>query len=246
MFKRYAKAGALAVALIILAVEGYVLYRQFDMYYGQAATSDAASVGAAAPGERMLQESSVPEEAPMEKNGIAFVHRATHKNSRGDYTYISDPSIDANPNAVVLVTRASGRGSAGDGAYDHNIGVWYESGARKWAVFNQDRAAVPAGATFKVVVPQVPRGFVHRATPENTFANETYLDNPLTNNSPGAALSVTQNWNPGGGGGVYNDHPITAAYDSDRDRWLISNTDAAPIKEGTAFNVRVSESGAER
>jgi hypothetical protein len=160
--------------------------------------------------------------------------------------YISDPSIDANPTAVVLVTRASGRGGAGDGAYDHNIGVWYEPVARRWAVFNQDRAAVPAGATFKVVVPHVSRGFVHRATPENTFANETYLDNPLTNNSPGAALSDMQNWNLGGGVGVYNDHPITAAYDSDRDRWLISNTDAAPIKEGTAFNVRVSESGAER
>ena len=235
--------------LTILAVEGYVLYRQFDVYYGQAATSDTAGVNAAVPRERTLQESSVPEEAPKEKNhGIAFVYRATQKNSRGDYTYISDPSIDANPNAAVLVTRASGRGGAGDGAYDHNIGVWYEPVARKWAVFNQDRAAVPAGATFKVVVPQVSRGFVHRATPENTFANETYLDNPLTNNSPGAALSVMQNWNPGGGGdvGVYNDHPIVAAYDSDRDRRLISNTDAAPIKEGTAFNVRVSESGAER
>jgi len=53
--------------LTILAVEGYVLYRQFDVYYGQAATSDAAGFGAAVPGERTLQESSVPEEAPKEK-----------------------------------------------------------------------------------------------------------------------------------------------------------------------------------
>jgi len=245
VFKRYAKAGVLVVALTILVVEGYVLYQHYDLYYGHGVTSGAAAPTPAAL-EASTEESTVPEEAPSGENGVAFVHRATDENSRGDYTYIGDPSIDGDPHAVVLVTQTPDRGGAGAAAYDHNIGVWYEPEEQKWAIFNQDLAAVPVGATFKVVVPQAPRGFVHRATPENTFANETYLDNPLTNNSPGAALSVTQNWNPGGGVGVYNDHPITAAYDSDRDRWLISNTDAAPIKKGTAFNVGVSESGAER
>lgn len=40
--------------------------------------------------------------------------------------------------------------------------------------------------------------------------------------------SLTQNWNPG----AYNDHPIAVAYDTDRDLWLIYNTNLALIKGG--------------
>ena len=245
MFKRYAKAGVLVVALTILVVEGYLLYQHYDLYYGQGATSGAAGVSAAmteatTPEATTTEEPTAPEEDPSRESGVAFVHRATDENSRGDYTYIGDPSIDADPGAVVLVTQASARGGAGDETYDHNIGVWYTPVAQKWAIFNQDLAAVPAGATFRVVVPRAPQGFVHRATLENTFANGTYLDNPLTNGNPEAVLSVTQNWNPGGGAGVYNDHPIAVTYDSDRDRWFVYNADSARIKRGTAFNVRVS------
>ena len=50
---------------------------------------------------------------------------------------------------------------------------------------------------------------------DNTNSNTTYLDNPLTNGEPDAVLSVTQDWNPGGGRGVYNDHPISVLYDQD-------------------------------
>ena len=37
-------------------------------------------------------------------NETSFVHRATDENSRGDYTYIGDPSIDGDPNAIVIVS----------------------------------------------------------------------------------------------------------------------------------------------
>jgi len=46
--------------------------------------------------------------------------------------------------------------------------------AHKWAIFNQDLAAVPAGATFEVVVPHPSAtSFVHRATLLNTAGNYT-------------------------------------------------------------------------
>ena len=83
-----------------------------------------------------------------------FTHTATDANSRDYYTYISDPAIDGDPNVVVLVVPSTDRGNDGDATYDHNIGVWYEgANEKKWAIFNQDRAAIPAGATFEVIIP---------------------------------------------------------------------------------------------
>ena len=171
----------------------------------------------------------------------AFVHRATDENSRGDYTYLSDPGIDGDPDAVVMATPMPDGGSAAGGTYDYNIGVWYEPQAKKWAIFNQDRAPVPAGATFQVVVPGGPEKFVHAAGPENTSESSTRLDDPLINGKPEVVLSVTQNWNPGGGGGVYNDHPVGSRYDAGRGRWEIFNKDGSPMPKGASFNVAVSE-----
>ena len=170
----------------------------------------------------------------------SFIHRATDENSRGDYTYIGDPSINGDRHAIVLVSPTSDQESLGTASYRHNIGVWYEAGAEKWAIFNQDRAAVPAGATFRVEVPQPSATFVHHANLLNTVGNYTYLDNQLTNGEPEAVLSVTQNWNPGGGRGVYNDHPVGAVYDAKVKKWAVYNRDGAPIPKGAAFNIAVS------
>ena len=171
----------------------------------------------------------------------SFLHHATDQNSRGDYTYLSDPSIDRDPDALVLVEPAPDVGTADGNAYDHNIGVWYEPVTRRWAVFNQDLASVPAGTAFRVVVPRGPDSFIHRFdTPEGASENDTQLDHPLVNGNPQADISVTQNWNPGGGVGVYNDHPVGVRYDAGRGRWSIFNQDLAPIKDGVAFNVSVA------
>ena len=162
----------------------------------------------------------------------AFVHAATDENSRGDYTYLDHPRINGDPGAVVLAEPP--------GPYGHNIGVWYEPTKERWAVFNQDLAAVPAGAAFEVAIPPADRAFVHRAGPDDTVGNATYLDDPLLNGEPGAEVSVNQNWNPGGGNGVYNDRPVGVLYDGDVGRWLVYNEDDAPMPEGAAFNVAAS------
>jgi len=176
-------------------------------------------------------------------SGVSFIHRATNKNSRGDYTYISDPSINGGPKAIVLATPTSGRTSNGDATYQHNIGVWYEGmNKKKWAIFNQDRTAVPNGAAFEVVVPLASQSFVHHAEPDNIVGNITYLEDPLTNGNPDAVLSVTQNWNPGGGGGVYNNHPVAVVYDKRVEQWAIYNRDSKRIPNGAAFNVAIAGS----
>ena len=185
-----------------------------------------------------------PSGDPSGPNGTAydtpFVHRADPENSRGDYTYIKNPNIDGNANAVVIVLSAAAPAGSGAARYGRNIGVWYEPGARRWAIFNQDRGPVPAGATFELVVPQPAAGFAHRAEPTDTVGNATYLNGPLTDGKPDVAVRVTQNWNPGGGSGVFNDHPIDVFYDHDVGQWAIYNRDGAPIPDGAAFNVAVS------
>jgi len=243
----YAKRAVLILTLLILVVEGYFAYRWYDRYQVPDTASGVAHSSAPASGETM-PEGMAPEETTAAGEALsnatvegAFVHRATGGNSRGDYTYLSNPSIDGDPNAVILATPALNRGSAGDGPYDHNVGVWYEfEDKKKWAIFNQDLAAVPAGAAFEVVVPPASERFVHRAGLLNTVGNATYLDNPLTNGEPDAALSITQNWNPGGGGGVDNDHPVGVLYDEDAGQWLVYNNDDARMPDGAAFNIAVS------
>ena len=102
------------------------------------------------------------------------------------------------------------------------------------AMLSKEEEPASDGAAFDAV-------FIHRATPENISANSTYLDNPVTNGNPDGILYVTQNWNPEGGAGIYNDHPIGVWYDSARQRWAIFNQDREPMPDGVAFNVAVLE-----
>jgi hypothetical protein len=175
------------------------------------------------------------------ESATAFTHTATDANSRGDYTYISDPAIDADPDAGVLVVPSADRDNAKGTTYAHNIAVWYEGvNEKEWAIFNQDRAAVPAGTNFEVTVPPASETFVHYAEPNNTAGDRTYLDNLLTNGEPDAVLAVTQNRTPGGGRGASDDHPIDVLYDADARKWAIYNEDDAPMPDGAAFNIAVS------
>lgn len=82
--------------------------------------------------------------------------------------------------------------------------------------------------------------FIHQSTSSNTSANSTYIDSPLTNNKRDALLNVTQNWNPVGDKGVYNNHPIGVWYDKTRKKWAIFNQDRAKMPRGASFNVLVS------
>ena len=178
-------------------------------------------------------------------NETSFFYSATEENSRGDYTYISDPSIDGDSHAVVLAAPTPDQVTNGTATYEHNVGVWYEPVRRRWAVFNQDRAPVPAGTTFEVIVPRASASFVHYARLANTVGSYTYLDDQLTNGKPDAVLSVTQNWNPGGGSGVYNDHPVGVKYDAEAQKWAVYNQDGALMPNRAAFNIAVSAGGNE-
>ena len=167
-----------------------------------------------------------------------FIHKATAANIVAHVTTIDYPLTNGNPNAIILVTPNYNPGNVG-GTYDnHPFGVYYETG--KWKIFNQDFAAMPVNASFNVFVPSAGPGvgvFIHTASTLNTGGNVTAIDNALTNHNPNAIILVTPNWNPGGVGGTYDNHPIGVYYDGSK--WAIFNQDIVDMPIGAAFNVYV-------
>jgi hypothetical protein len=84
---------------------------------------------------------------------------------------------------------------------------------------------------------------IHRVTSGNidpTYPYISYIDQPDLNDpvsGAGYLLEVTSNWNPGGIGGVYNNHPIAVWYNHALHRWAVVNQDGAAFTPGAAFNV---------
>ena len=180
--------------------------------------------------------------------GVAFVSRGglylpggaePHRQAAaGDPSGTTEPLRADATTTSIEDTRKEGEEEASTG--DHNIGVWYDAEARRWAIFNQDLAPMAQGTSFDVhVLSGGSASFVHQATAENTVGDETYLNAPFTNANPDAAPSVTQNWNPGGFGGTHNDHPVGVRYDAEVRQWVIFNEYGARMPEGAAFNVTV-------
>jgi len=169
-----------------------------------------------------------------------FVHKATTGNTSGHITTIDYPLTNNKPNAILLVTPNWNPGGVGGTYNNHPIGVYYTGG--KWTIFNQDFAAMPPNAAFNVIVPRPGPGeavFVHQASAANTSSHVTFIDHPLTNGNPTALVLVTPNWNPGGGGGTYNNHPIGVYYDVFSGKWAIFNQNLDPMPLNAAFNVYV-------
>jgi hypothetical protein len=82
--------------------------------------------------------------------------------------------------------------------------------------------------------------FIHRATATNIITNFTVITNPNSDGDPNAILFVTPNWNPGGVGGVYNNHPIGVFFcQRCSNKWAIFNQDFAAIPLNAAFNVMI-------
>ncbi len=84
----------------------------------------------------------------QEPSSNAFRHRAGAGDTFGNSTEIDHPLLNGHRCALFQV------GQALDGVgNNHQIGVRYAAGTRKrWAIFNQDQASMPAGALFHVVV----------------------------------------------------------------------------------------------
>ena len=167
--------------------------------------------------------------------GDKFIHVADSTNINENYTLIDNPNLNGNPDAIFLVTANWNPGGTG-GVYNTSaIGVWYDVNTAKWGIFNQDLSPMPEGAAFNVFIPSGGDYFVHTVDTSNITDYFTYLNNSHLNGNPDAILFVTQNWNPGGNRGVYNNSTIGVGYDNDL--WVIFNQNFQTMSLGAAFNV---------
>jgi len=180
------------------------------------------------------------QQSPAHASGCGFsTVTATSSNTTGNSLSLADYGL-TNPNTLVFATPNWGK----SGPYsDHPLGVWWNGSV--WAIFNQDMAAIPIGTSFNetfytTVTSSNLDVFTHTATSSTITANYTVLDDPLANNNPNAVIEVTPNYNPGGIGATYDNHPIGVWYTGSR--WAIFNQDRAAMPVDAAFNVMVSPS----
>jgi hypothetical protein len=162
-----------------------------------------------------------------------YRHTATASDIVGDYTVIDNPVTNNNPDAAVEVTQEF------TSLYNpHEVGAFY-TGSR-WAIFNEDGAAMPVGASFDLSVGQALKTsyqqvYAHTATASNTSGSISYLTASVFTN-PGILPRVTQAWNSGGACGcVFNPHAVGLWYDPGAGRWSIYNVDVTPIPLGAKF-----------
>jgi len=82
--------------------------------------------------------------------------------------------------------------------------------------------------------------FIQVADSTNSASDYTVISNSLTNGNPNALLFVTPDWNPGGSGDVYDNHPIGVFYftSGGTGYWAIFNQNGSAIPSGAAFNVQ--------
>ena len=166
--------------------------------------------------------------------GLLYVHTTTSANISGASTLLDNTITNNNPNAMVFVTASWNFG--GSVLDNHPLGVWYDTYEARWAIFNEDRVAMPVGSTFNVYAfyGQNASVFQLTAATASTYGNYTYLNNPTLGSNIYAKLLVMQNWGPNG---VYNPHNIAIRNDSTRVDWGIYNPDGAAIPVGATFNI---------
>ena len=176
-------------------------------------------------------------------HGTSFLQVATNSNISSAASYIDDPLINDNPDAIIFVTHNWNPDTSAN--YENEVqvptGVFYDNGVSEWSVFNEDASAFVPNTAFNVFVPNAGNNvFTVTATPSNTGGSYIlYMDNAVTNNDSNAILIVTQDWNPNGNlSGVYNNHPIGVWYDGTE--WTIFNEDIDTIATGASFNVLVA------
>jgi len=179
----------------------------------------------------LSEEPSVPDFV------VSFEHTTSAATISANSSKLDHPSLNGNADAILIVAPI---GDALTKNYNA-IGVWYDGST--WLIFNQNRVSMPVGVTYRVTVyrSEEKTVFIHRADAQNTNGSQTTIQHPQLMNKPKAAVNVTQNWNPGGQGGIYNDSSVVA--ERQGSVWAIRNMNGNPIPTGAAFNVVVIPEG---
>ncbi|MBI2396338.1 MAG: hypothetical protein HYV17_00965 [Xanthomonadales bacterium] len=148
----------------------------------------------------------------------------------------SDPSVDGLASARL---QATANHSVAGGSLLAPFGVYQYGGPTEWAVYAEDTLTpMPSNAGFNLFEPAAGGGrFLHTLSSSSTSSQ---LNDSSVNGLASAMVFVTHNWNPGGGGGVYNNHP-TGVYTYADNNWYVQSGDGNSMPSGAAFNVYAQE-----
>jgi hypothetical protein len=171
----------------------------------------------------------------------------TTANVSANWMVLDDPQLNNNPNALAVVTPNWSGGVNGVGEYlNHPIGVFWSANDQRWYVFNEDVGAMPPGVAFNVRINPCGASsdascpaFIHTATSANTSSNETWIDDPRTNDNPSLSLLVTANATAGSIPFAFVDGLLEVGYDPMRNKWAVFTTSPSLMPVGAAFNVYV-------
>ncbi len=174
------------------------------------------------------------------QSSVFFTHTTTAGNISGSLTVIDNAYLNNNPNALVFAIPAYNPGGSGGSYHNHNVGVYYNPGAQRWGIYNEDGATMTAGSNFFVYVshPSYDLAFEHVTTASSTIGNYTVLDHPQLNGNPNAVVNVIHRF-PSGSGQYFN-HVLGVWYSPSRQRWTIyMNESGTTMPDGYHFNVLV-------
>jgi hypothetical protein len=176
--------------------------------------------------------------------GGLTVQTAYSQNKASNYMWFFNPISNAAPSARTWATHNFNPPDVTSRDNNSPLGVWYTGSV--WSVFNQNTSlAMANNVSFNVAAGTVAdtsrddTAFTHVATASSISGNTTYLSHSSINGNSGARLIVTPNYNPGGSGGTYNNHPIGVWYNTTTLRWGVFNQDFAAMPVNAAFNVIV-------
>lgn len=185
-----------------------------------------------------MQGMTPPPAKPIGTN--VFIQQANADNTSNNFTVINATLTNKNPNAGIFVTQNITPNGNGQQFNPHETGVWFEN--TNWAIFNEDDMQLAQQSAFNVWIPKNANAtFIQQASTANISGSGTAINNPQVNGNPNVILLVTQVWNPGGTGGVFDPHPVGVTYDNGS--WVIFNEDGAAMPPQASFNVHVLMAG---
>jgi hypothetical protein len=177
-----------------------------------------------------------------------FIHIATATNVTENYTKIDNANTNGNPSARLLVTMNLSPYGVPAVVDNHPIGVRYDPGFLKWAIYNEDVADMPVGAAFNVRIldTAATSNILQVAASSNIVSTWTVITNSLTNNNKTAIVFTTHNWNPSGGTtGTYDNH-TTGVWYYNGTNWAVYNERISgadnTLPVGAAFNTEMFSS----
>lgn len=103
-----------------------------------------------------------------------YRHVADAGNISGNWTALSHPLLDGNPDAAIVFSHNWGiSGNSSNVIVDKKLAVWY-TGAN-WAIYTEDQSAFPENAEFDIIIEDSPL-----STTTNRITELNYYPNPAS------------------------------------------------------------------